>query len=72
MNMMKIQYIQPHVKMIQMGNSGEFFMESGPDANDQTDPTKGGNGAKEFDNDVWNDNDVWGTESSWETADETW
>lgn len=72
MNMMKIQYIQPHVKMIQMGNSGEFFMESGPDANDQTDPTKGGVGAKEFDNDVWNDNDVWGTESSWETADETW
>ena len=47
-------------------------MESGPDANDQTDPTKGGVGAKEFDNDVWNDNDVWGTESSWETADETW
>ncbi len=49
MKMMKIQYIQPHVKMIQMGNSGEFFMESGPGANDQTDPTKGGNGAKEFD-----------------------
>ena len=70
--MMKIQYIQPHVKMIQMGNSGEFFMESGPGANDQTDPTKGVGGAKEFDNDVWNDNDVWGTESSWETADETW
>ena len=48
MKTVKIQYIQPRIKMIQMGNSGEFFMESGPGANDQTDPTKGNNPAKEF------------------------
>ena len=66
---MKIQYIQPRIKMLQMGNSGEFFMESGPGANDQADPTKDGNSAKEFDDDTWGD--VWGADS-WDDPEEDW
>lgn len=69
MKMIKIQYIQPRIKMIELGNSGEFFMESGPGANDQTDPIKDGNGAKEFDDDTWGD-DAWGVEGGWDSADE--
>ena len=55
--------------MIQMGNSGEFFMESGPGANDQTDPTKDGNSSKEFDDDA--SGDVWGADS-WSDSEEDW
>ena len=64
-------YVQPRIKMIQMGNSGEFFMESGPGANDQTDPTKDGNSAKGFDDDTWGN--VWGMENDdWDSSEDVW
>lgn len=48
MKTIKYQYNQPFTKILQIGDCEEFLMESGPGANDQIDPTKSGNPAKEF------------------------
>lgn len=70
MKTMKL-YVQPCIKMIQMGNSGEFFMESGPGANDQIDPTKDGNSAKGFGDNTWSN--VWGMKNDeWDSSEDVW